>query len=66
MMLSLPLEIQVFLCAFAPLFSTPVWQSACTLSVGAILCIGKRTVTAALKVVGLKHEKHLQTTTIEY
>ena len=57
-MVGLPLEIQTVLFAFAPLFSMPVWQNACTLSVGAILSIGKRTVTSALKVMGLKDEKH--------
>jgi len=58
MLHSLPPEVQTVLCAFAPLFSTPVWLNACTLSVGAILCIGKRTVTSALKVMGLKDDKH--------
>ncbi|MBW2355143.1 MAG: transposase [Deltaproteobacteria bacterium] len=54
----LPLEIQTVLFAFAPLFSTPVWQKACVLSIGAILSIGKRTITSALKAMGLKDEKH--------
>jgi hypothetical protein len=58
MLHSLPPEIQTVLCAFAPLFTAPVWLNACTLSVGAILCIGKRTVTSALKVMGLKDDKH--------
>jgi hypothetical protein len=40
-------EILAVLGAFAPLFSAPVWRNAFTLSVGAILCIGK-------------HEKHFQ------
>ena len=39
MLHSLPPEIQTVLCAFAPLFSAPVWLNACTLSVGTILCI---------------------------
>jgi len=58
MLNSLPPEVQTVLCAFAPLFSAPVWLNACTLSVGAILCIGKRTITSALKVMGLKDDKH--------
>ena len=57
-MVNLPLEIQTILFAFTPLFSMPVWQNACTLAVGTILSIGKRTVTSALKVMGLKDGKH--------
>lgn len=56
-MVNLPLEVKTILFAFAPLFSTPVWQNACVLSIGAILSIGKRTVTSALKVMGLKDEQ---------
>jgi hypothetical protein len=56
-MVNVPLEVQTILFAFAPLFSTPVWQNACTLFIGAILSIGKRTVTSALKVMGLKDEE---------
>lgn len=57
-MIGLPTEILSVLFAFAPLFSTPVWQKACTLSVGAILSVGKRTVTSALRVMGMKDDKH--------
>jgi hypothetical protein len=38
---------------FAILFSSPVWNNAITLFIGAILCRGKRTVCAALRVMGL-------------
>jgi hypothetical protein len=55
-MFSLPLEVQAVLAAFAPLFSKPVWQHATVLAIGSILCIGKRTVTSALKVMGLKDD----------
>ena len=41
-MVNVPLEVQTILFAFAPLFSTPVWQNACTLFIGAILSIGKK------------------------
>src|SRR5262245_6042237 len=41
---------------FALLFSCPVWNNAITLFIGAILCRGKRTVCAALRVMGLSHE----------
>lgn len=57
-MFSVPEEIQVLLFAFAPLFSKPVWQNATVLAIGAILCVGKRTVTSALKAMGLQDEKH--------
>jgi len=57
-MFSVPEEIRVLLLAFAPLFSKPVWQNATVLAIGAILCVGKRTVTSALKAMGLQDEKH--------
>jgi hypothetical protein len=41
---------------FALLFSCPVWNNAITLFIGAILCRGKRTVCAALRVMNLSHE----------
>jgi hypothetical protein len=41
---------------FAVLFSRPVWKKALTLFIGTILCRGKRTVCAALRVMGLSHE----------
>ena len=43
--------------SFAGLFSTTVWVNAQILLVGAVLCIGKRTVTSALRVMGLGQEK---------
>jgi hypothetical protein len=51
--------IQVLNC-FAPLFSRRMWQWAMVLVVGAILAPGKRTVTAALRVMGLGDEVHFQ------
>ena len=56
-MFALPNEIEIVLYAFAPLFSTPVWAHAQILAVGAILCPGKRTVTSALRIMGLSQEK---------
>ncbi len=41
---------------FSVLFSRPTWHNALTLMVGAILCRGKRTVCAVLRMVGLNHE----------
>ena len=57
-MFSLTPEMQAVLFPFASLFSMPVWRNASILAIGSILCIGKRTVTSALKVMGLKDEKH--------
>jgi hypothetical protein len=42
---------------FAPLFSTRVWQHARVLLVGAILAPGARTVSSALRAMGLDQEK---------
>jgi DDE superfamily endonuclease len=46
--------------AFARLFSTRIWKQAKTLLIGAILSPAERTVTAALRVMGLSGEKHFQ------
>jgi hypothetical protein len=43
------------LAPFAPLFRQRVWEHAVVLLVGTILAPGKRTVTAALRVLGLQH-----------
>lgn len=59
-MLPLPEGIITVLGAFAPLFSRPVWFHAQLLMVGALLCQGPRTVTAALRVVGLGQEKRFE------
>jgi hypothetical protein len=56
-MLPLPEGIIAVLGSFAPLFSRPVWRHVRVLVVGALLCQGARTVTAALRVMGLKGEK---------
>ena len=60
-MLALPTELLTVIGSFAPLFSKPVWEHGKVLIVGAILAPGKRTVTAALRVMGLSTEKNLQT-----
>jgi len=49
-----------FVIAFAPLFSKPVFQRVKVLVVGAILSPASRTVTNALRVMGLSQEKHFQ------
>jgi hypothetical protein len=46
--------------AFARLFSKRIWKQAKTLLIGAIISPAERTVTAALRVMGLSGEKHFQ------
>jgi len=59
-MQTLPVELSPLIIEFQPLFSKPVWQHAKVLLVGAILAIGKHTVTSCLRVCGLAHEKAFQ------
>ena len=60
-MLSLPPTCISVIAVFAPVFSKPVWQHVKVLITGAILAPGRRTVTAALCVMGLSTEPHFQT-----
>jgi DDE superfamily endonuclease len=60
MMPTLPAELLPLIIEFQPLFSKPVWENAQTLLVGAILAIGKRTVTACLRVTGKSEDKRFQ------
>jgi hypothetical protein len=53
-MFSLPSEFVIFLNAFGQLFSVSVWSSAQILVIGTILCQGNRTVSSALRAVGLE------------
>jgi len=59
-MLILPPEIMTVLTPFMQVFSPRVWDWAQVLLVGAILAPGKRTVTSALRVLGLKDDKQYQ------
>ena len=59
-MLTLPPEIMIILQPFTQVCSVRIWDWAQVLLVGAILAPGKRTVTAALQVMGLKDEKQYQ------
>jgi len=52
--------MMMILTHFAPLFSERVWDYARVLVAGAILAPGKRTVTSALRVMGLSDEKQFQ------
>ncbi len=59
-MLTLPAEIIAILMPFAPLFSQPVFRHAQILLVGALLTPGRRTVTNALRVMGLQDTQRFQ------
>ena len=54
---TLPPAILHLLAPFAPCFSRRVWPHALVLLAGAILAPGKRTVAAALRVMGLAHDR---------
>jgi hypothetical protein len=54
---TLPTAMIRLLAPFAPLFSKRVWQNAQVLLMGAILTPGRRTVSSALRAMGLDHEK---------
>ncbi len=56
-MRTLPTEMIRVLAPFAPLFSKRVWQHAQVLLAGAILAPGGRTVSSALRAMGLNQEK---------
>ena len=57
-MLNLPRIIIDLLTPFAPCFyGVTTWMKAQTLLIGTILAPGKRTVTAALRVMGLQDEE---------
>ncbi len=57
---ALPTEYITILGAFARLYSKRIWEHVKMLLLGAILAPGERTVTAALRVMGLSWEKHFQ------
>jgi hypothetical protein len=56
----MPSELISLIVAFAPLFSKPVWAHVQVLIIGALIAPAKRTVTSALRVMGLADEKHFQ------
>jgi hypothetical protein len=57
---ALPPELTSVLVAFQPLFSQRVWQYANVLLLGAILSPGRRTVSSALRVMGLSTQRQFQ------
>jgi hypothetical protein len=56
----MPCELLNFVIAFAELFSKPVFNRVKVLLTGAILSPVSRTVTNALRVMGLSQEKHFE------
>ena len=57
-MYSLPSALLNVIVRFAPVFSKQTWARAQVLCLGAILAPGKRTVTSALRVMGLQEASH--------
>lgn len=59
-MLTIPQEMMPVILPFVALFSETVWDYAQILLLGAVLAPGKRTVSAALTVMGLKDDPQYQ------
>lgn len=55
-----PTEFAKVILVFAPQFSRRVWAQARVLLMGAVLAPGRRTVAAALRVMGRSDEAHFQ------
>src|SRR3954466_16283895 len=49
----IPVLVRAWMQPFRACFTAPVWQHVLVLVMGAVLAPGKRTVTAALRVMGL-------------
>ena len=60
LMLTLPPVMLTLLAPFEPLFRRRVWPSALVLVIGTLLAPGKRTVTAALRVMGLEQARRFE------
>src|SRR5829696_7926168 len=60
MMPTLPTKMLHLLNPFVPLFSRRLWPHVQVLLIGAILAQGKRTVSAALRVMGLGQTEQFQ------
>ncbi len=56
--MSLPEPIIALLASFQPIFTTPTWQKAMVLLAGTLLARGRRTVTIALRQMGLEDCPH--------
>src|SRR3954471_5497715 len=57
---TLPPAMLVLPAPLAPTFAARVWPAAVVLVVGTLLAPGKRTVTAALRVMGLAHTRRFE------
>jgi hypothetical protein len=57
-----PNRLAVWMQPFSSGFSAPTWQHVLVLVAGAILSPGRRTVAAALRVMGLDQDPPLPTT----
>jgi hypothetical protein len=64
-MQTLPADLLDLIVVFQPLFTKPIWEHAKILLLGALLARGKRTVTACLRVVGLKDDETIIERSIE-
>ena len=56
--MSLPEPIITLLSHFQSAFTTPTWQKMLTLLTGTLLARGRRTVTIALRQMGLEETSH--------
>lgn len=56
----IPPALVAWLSVFRPYFTAPVWNRVLVLVAGAVLAPGKRTVTQALRVMGLAEERPFQ------
>ena len=52
----LPTHLLSHLSSFADLFNGPTWVNALLVLTGSLLAPGRRTVTAALRILGREHE----------
>src|SRR5437016_14164796 len=56
--MSFPRPIINVLAHFEPLFTAPTWKKVVILLIGTVLARGRRTVTAALRQMGLQMDPH--------
>ena len=59
----LPEHLLLRLAGLPHLFTRPTWQNVLLLLTGAILAPGKRTVTAALRILGREQQTDFRSTT---
>lgn len=55
-MSAVPYSLERWMAPFAALFTRPTWRHALVLVAGALLTPGRRTVTAALSVMGRRED----------